>query len=103
MSHLCRELFPTLLEVEGLLSKLLLDNFKESRHLYKDIIDTETYVSILRLRNSVQSVLFPPLIEMGQTNIISNTNNISIDVVFFQKTIAEIGNQLLEIYRNLMI
>lgn len=70
---------------------------------YKDIIDTETYVSILRLRNSVQSVLFPPLIEMGQINIISNTNNISIDVVFVQKTIAEIGNQLLEIYRNLMI
>ena len=39
MMHLCRELFPTLLEQEGLLSKLLLDNFKESRSLAKDIID----------------------------------------------------------------
>ena len=39
MMHLCRELFPTLLEQEGLLPKLLLDNFKESRSLVKDIID----------------------------------------------------------------
>ena len=39
MMHLCRELFPTLLEQEGLLSKLLHDNFKESRSLVKDIID----------------------------------------------------------------
>ena len=39
MMHLCRELFPTLLEQEGLLPKLLHDNFKESRSLVKDIID----------------------------------------------------------------
>ena len=39
MMHLCRELFPTLLEQEGLLPKLLLDSFKESRSLVKDIID----------------------------------------------------------------
>ena len=39
MMHLWRELFPTLLEQEGLLPKLLLDNFKESRSLVKDIID----------------------------------------------------------------
>ena len=39
MMHLCRELFPTLLEHEGLLPKLLHDNFKESRSLVKDIID----------------------------------------------------------------
>ena len=39
MMHLCRELFPTILEQEGLLSKLLLDNFKESKSLSKDIID----------------------------------------------------------------
>ncbi len=39
MMHLCRELFPTLLEQEGLLPKLLLDNFKESKSLAKDIID----------------------------------------------------------------
>ena len=39
MMHLCRELFPTLLEQEGLLPKLLHDNYKESRSLVKDIID----------------------------------------------------------------
>ena len=39
MMHLCRELFPTLLEQEDLLPKLLLNNFKESRSLVKDIID----------------------------------------------------------------
>ena len=38
MMHLCREIFPTILEHEGLLPKLLLDNFKESRSLVKDII-----------------------------------------------------------------
>ena len=38
MMHLCRTLFPTILEQEGLLPKLLHDNFKESRSLSKDII-----------------------------------------------------------------
>ena len=38
MSHLCRELFPILLEQEGLLSKLLLDNFEPSHFLYEDIV-----------------------------------------------------------------
>ena len=38
MSHLCRELFPTILEQEGLLSKLLLDNFESSHFLYEDIV-----------------------------------------------------------------
>ena len=39
MMHLCSELFPTLLEQEDLLPKLLLNSFKESRSLVKDIID----------------------------------------------------------------
>ena len=37
-AHLCRELFPTLLETEGLLKKLITDRFPPSRELYKDII-----------------------------------------------------------------
>ncbi len=36
--YLCRELFPTLLEKEGLLPKLLESNFSFSRELYYDII-----------------------------------------------------------------
>ena len=38
-SHLCRELFPTLLEKEGLLKKLISDTFLPSRELYDDIVN----------------------------------------------------------------
>ena len=41
MAKLCRMLFPTLLETEGLLSKLLLNNFEPNHSLYKDIINQE--------------------------------------------------------------
>jgi len=37
MMHLCRELFPTILETEGLLSKIMLDTFAPNRFLYDDI------------------------------------------------------------------
>ncbi len=37
MSHLCRELFPTILEKEGELPRLLQDNFALSRNLSEDI------------------------------------------------------------------
>lgn len=39
MMHLCRKLFPTILEKEGLLFKLLSDNFAYSRFLYDDIVN----------------------------------------------------------------
>ena len=39
MMHLCRELFPTILETEGLLFKLLSDNFAYSKLLNDDIIE----------------------------------------------------------------
>ncbi len=67
---------------------------------YKDIIDIETYVFILRLRNKLHDNLFPPLIEMGQTNIINNPN-ISIDVEYFKKEFFEIGKLIVAIYRKL--
>lgn len=38
MAHLCRELFPTILEEEGLLIKLLESRFAHNRFLYEDII-----------------------------------------------------------------
>ena len=41
MMHLCRELFPTLLEQDGLLSNLLQSHFKESKSLYVDIIEND--------------------------------------------------------------
>lgn len=70
--------------------------------MYRDIIDIETYVNILRLRNSVQSVLFPPLIEMGQTNVLQAANETTIDPTFAQKELADIGGHILAIYRNLV-
>ena len=39
MMHFCREFFPTLLEKEGLLSNLLLNNFNESHILYNDLVE----------------------------------------------------------------
>ena len=38
MAHLCREFFPTLLESEGLLLTLMLNNFEPNHDLYEDII-----------------------------------------------------------------
>lgn len=38
MAKLCRELFPSLLETEGLLSQLLLTKFEPNHDLYQDII-----------------------------------------------------------------
>ena len=38
MSHLCRELFPTILEKPGLLYNLLTSSFCESKELYYDIV-----------------------------------------------------------------
>ena len=37
MMHLCRELFPTILETEGLLSKIILDTFAPNRLLFDDM------------------------------------------------------------------
>lgn len=39
MMHLCRELFPTILETEGLLYKILISKFDPSKFLYDDIIN----------------------------------------------------------------
>lgn len=41
MSKLCRKLFSSLLEIEGLLSNLLIQNFDESHLLYNDIVDND--------------------------------------------------------------
>lgn len=38
MMRLCRELFPTILEEEGALSRIMLDHFSPSRNLYYDLL-----------------------------------------------------------------
>ena len=37
-AHLCRELFPTILEEEGLLSKIISDHFAPTKSLYDDVV-----------------------------------------------------------------
>lgn len=54
MMHLCRELFPTILETPGLLSKLMLDNFEPTRFLYNDIIESN---NISDFKNYVYSLI----------------------------------------------
>ena len=39
MSHLCRKLFPTILENEGELVKILLSNFNPTKFLYEDLVE----------------------------------------------------------------
>ncbi len=45
MMHLCRKLFPTLLEEEGLLSNILLSHFEPSKFLYNDITENHLITS----------------------------------------------------------
>ena len=37
-SHLCRDLFPTLLETKGLLTEAITSHFPYSRELYEDLV-----------------------------------------------------------------
>ncbi|MBE6149524.1 MAG: hypothetical protein E7170_02235 [Firmicutes bacterium] len=53
MMHLCREMFPTILEKEGALSKILLDKFEPSKLLYNDIIVNEVE---LEFKNYIYNV-----------------------------------------------
>ena len=41
MMKLCRKLFPSILEEEGVLSKIILSNFYPNHNLYDDIIDNK--------------------------------------------------------------
>lgn len=92
---------PHVIFAETHFRKTILNN-TENLLKYKDIIDIETYVNILRLRNSVQSVLFTPLIEMGQTNLLPAASNSTIDPTFAQNELSSIGGHILAIYRNLV-
>ncbi|MBR6949733.1 MAG: hypothetical protein IKH54_06095 [Bacilli bacterium] len=42
MSHLCRELFPSILEKDGLLPKILDNTFNHSFYLYEDIVNSDS-------------------------------------------------------------
>lgn len=69
---------------------------------YKDNVDLETYVFTLRLRNKLQSVLFPPIHKLGMQWILDVKSYI-IDVSFFCKELSEIGMLLYSLYQKLLV
>ena len=54
MMHLCRKLFPTILEEKGLLSELLFKTFNPSRFLYDDIVESD---NIDKFRDYINSLI----------------------------------------------
>ncbi len=57
MMRLCRELFPTILEQEGLLSQIMLEHFEPSHELYNDIIANDLSV---KFKNYIYSIIEIP-------------------------------------------
>ena len=57
MMRLCRELFPTILEQEGLLSQTMLEHFEPSHELYNDIIANDLSV---KFKNYIYSIIEIP-------------------------------------------
>ena len=68
---------------------------------YKDIIDLETYVCILKLRNYANSPIFPSLKALGLGGTLDN-KNLKIDVPFFRKTLSEMGFVIKELKKKLL-
>ena len=48
MSHLCRTLFPTILEKPGLLFKIMSESFAYSKVLYSDLLEDDEYIEIFK-------------------------------------------------------
>ena len=54
MSHLCRELFPTILENKGLLFNIINSKFNPSKFLYEDIIEQN---KVSEFKNYIYSLI----------------------------------------------
>ena len=63
MMHLCREIFPTLLETEGLLYTTLISKFYPSRNIYDDIVENEERI------DTFKNIIYNAVIEMRQETI----------------------------------
>lgn len=81
MMHLCRTLFPTILEKEGKLSELILKLFNPSRSLYEDIVNNH-------LENEFQNYIY------------SNLDEEEKELIYTKKTpkelLSEVGYDLYE-------
>ena len=107
MSKLCRELFPTLLESNGLLSSLMLSKFDDNHFLYDDlkeydlILEFKNYIcSLVNIENNNQIVLsMSPeelLDEAGYTLYECHSEE---DIQSFKKYYAP-GEEICTIYRG---
>ena len=54
MAHLCRELFPIILETKGLLSKIIMSKFARNYFLYDDLIENDM---IEQFKNYIYSLV----------------------------------------------
>ena len=73
MMHLCRDLFPTILETEGLLWKLISSEFAYNKSLYDDLVSNN-------LEEKFKNFIFDK-IHVEKKEIISNLiNNIIISM-----------------------
>ena len=85
MMHLCRELFPTLLETEGLLFKVLSSKFPYSRHIAKDIIEKNAEVQF-------KSIIY--------SNIDVENNNTIKSIKTPKELLEEVGYDLYECHNE---
>ena len=67
MMHLCRELFPTILEVPGLLSELMISNIAPSRMLYDDLISNGQVNDFKKFIYSKSNIKFSSMVSSDKT------------------------------------
>ncbi len=67
MMHLCRSLFPTILESDGKLSEIMLNAFAESRELYHDIVSNNVVAVFTCYINHLAGIKNPPLVVTDKT------------------------------------
>ena len=72
MMKLCRELFPSILEEEGVLSKIILSNFYPNHNLYDDIIDNKLEILKYSLN---EELLNDTIIKVQDNNYKISLNN----------------------------
>ncbi len=68
MMHLCRELFPTILDKKGVLSKILLDSFYPSREIIKDLLSNDLIYDFRNFILSKYNKLYNVLPSSYKTN-----------------------------------
>ncbi len=65
MSHLCRDLFPTILENDGVLIKILLNHFNPTHSLYDDLKENNL---INEFKNYIYNLYYHQKLELLDTN-----------------------------------